>query len=61
MEEVRMQTLTALLANGPVAINLGLEEFAAALEDQHVEVIHVDWSPRPVLGKETKDLLDKLL
>lgn len=56
-----MQTLAALLANGPVAINLGLEEFAAALEDQDVEVIHVDWSPRPVLEKETKDLLDKLL
>lgn len=56
-----MPSLNDLLKDGPIAINLGLQEFAEALQDQDTSVIHVDWSPRPLLDDETKDLLDKLL
>lgn len=50
-----------LLAEGPKAINLGLEEFAEALATQGVKVVHVDWSPPPPEAQELSDLLDKLL
>ncbi|MBE0636162.1 hypothetical protein IH601_09210 [Candidatus Bipolaricaulota bacterium] len=56
-----MSTLSHLLKDGPIAINLGLEGFAEALQDQDVHVLHVNWSPRPQLDEETKDLLDQLL
>lgn len=47
--------------NGPIAINLGLEEFAKSLHEQARPVIQVDWSPPPPLDEETRDILDKLL
>jgi hypothetical protein len=34
-----------LLMRPPVAINIGLFEFAESLQDQGVETIHVNWSP----------------
>lgn len=46
---------------GPIAINLGLREFAKSLQDQGREVIHVDWSPPPPLDEEMENILDKLL
>ena len=56
-----MSTLSNLLKDGPIAINLGLEGFAEALQKQDAQVLHVNWSPRPQLDKDTKDLLDQLL
>ncbi|MFC2078750.1 hypothetical protein ACFLSZ_02100 [Candidatus Bipolaricaulota bacterium] len=56
-----MPSLNDLLKSGPIAVNLGLQGFAEALQDQDTPAIHVDWSPRPVLDAKTKDLLDKLL
>ena len=53
--------LRNLLEAGPIAINLGLREFAKSLQDQGREVIHVDWSPPPPLDEEMEDILDKLL
>lgn len=53
--------LEKLLREGPKAINLGLREFAQALEAQGVKVLHVDWSPPPPEAEELSDLLDKLL
>ncbi len=50
-----------LLGEGPKAINLGLEEFAQALEAQGAKVVHVDWSPPPPEAEELQDLLEKLL
>ncbi len=56
-----MDALKKLLENGPVVINLGLQEFAKALQDQGRAVIHVDWSPRPEVEDELKSILDELL
>lgn len=53
--------LDTLLQEGPVVINLGLQEFAEALQDQGVAVIHVDWRPPAGGDEELAELLDKLL
>jgi len=56
-----MSTLELLLKDGPIAINLGLQEFAKALQDQGKAVIHVDWSPPPPVNEEIQSILDELL
>lgn len=56
-----MANLKQLLEDGPIAINLGLQEFAETLQDQGVKIIHVDWSPPPPVDEEMEDILDKLL
>ena len=53
--------LNELLNKGPVAINMGVEDFAASLEIQGVEVIQVDWVPPAGGDAELIALLDKLL
>ena len=53
--------LEELLQNGPVIINLGVLEFAESLQDQGVEVVHVDWFPPAGGDTEMAELLDKLL
>ena len=53
--------LEELLQNGPVVINLGVLGFAESLQDQGVEVVHVDWSPPAGGDAEMAELLDKLL
>ena len=56
-----MTDLQSLMEAGPIAINLGLQEFAKSLQDQGREVIHVDWSPPPPVDEDMEDILDKLL
>ena len=56
-----MATLRSLMEDGPIAINLGLEEFAKSLQKQGRSVVHVDWAPPPPVDKEMEDILDKLL
>ena len=53
--------LEELLQNGPVVINLGVLGFAESLQDQGVEVVHVDWSPPAGGDAEMAELLDRLL
>lgn len=53
--------LVALLAEGPRAVNLGLESFAEALRLQGAGVVHVAWSPPPPEAEELADLLDQVL
>jgi len=53
--------LNELLDKGPVAVNMGVEDFAASLEIQGVEVIQVDWVPPAGGDAELIALLDKLL
>lgn len=61
-EQERMNTaVDALLQDSPVVLNLGLREFAEALQDQGVEVIQVDWRPPAGGDEEVAELLDKLL
>lgn len=59
--QLKMTDLQSLMKTGPIAINLGLQEFAKTLQDQGREVIHVDWSPPPPVDEEMDDILDKLL
>jgi len=53
--------LKELLQQGPVAVNLGLQDFAASLEIQGVEVIHVNWGPPAGGNPELITILDELL
>jgi len=50
-----------LLREGPIVINIGLRDFAASLQAQGVQVIHVEWSPPGGGDEEMIDLLDRLL
>ena len=50
-----------LLNNPLVVINLGLKKFAESLDEQKIEVLHVDWSPPAGGDQEMIDLLDDLL
>lgn len=50
-----------LLNNPLIVINLGLNKFTKNLEQQEVEVLHIDWSPPAGGDQEMIDLLDDLL
>ncbi len=50
-----------LLQGKIVAINVGIQDFGAALEEQAVQVIYVDWAPPAGGDQEMMDLLDELL
>lgn len=56
-----IQGLDGLLKEGPVAINIGVKDFAQSLEEQGVEVIQVDWTPPAGGDRELIELLDQLL
>lgn len=50
------------LLNGPLAaINVGVQDFGEALEEQGVRVIYVDWAPPAGGDQEIIELLDLLL
>jgi hypothetical protein len=53
--------LKELLRQGPVAINLGLQDFAAGLEIQGIEVLPVNWAPPAGGDPELMAILDELL
>ncbi len=61
MREPVQTELEELLRNGPVVVNLGVREFAESLQDQGVEVVHVEWAPPAGGDTEMAALLDKLL
>jgi FdrA protein len=50
-----------LMAGPVVAINVGVQGFGAALENQGVTVIFVNWTPPAGGDQEMLDLLDELL
>lgn len=50
-----------LLDKGPVAVNIGVEDFANSLKAQGTEVIQVDWTPPAGGDREMMELLDQLL
>jgi len=57
-----METQPPSLLDQPlVVINLGLQGFAEALEQQGVDVVQVDWTPPAGGDQELIDLLDGLL
>ncbi len=61
MREPVQTELEKLLWNGPVVVNLGARGFAESLQDQGVEVVHVEWAPPAGGDTEMAELLDKLL
>jgi hypothetical protein len=53
--------LAELLRQGPIAINIGVQDFAESLQIQGVEVVHVTWVPPAGGDPELIELLDQLL
>ncbi len=53
--------LDALLQQPPIAINIGVRDFADALQAQGAQVVHVEWSPPVASDEEMQKLLDELL
>jgi hypothetical protein len=53
--------ISELLESGPIAINIGLRDFARELEEQDVEVVQLDWRPPVPQDEEMKRLLEELL
>jgi hypothetical protein len=53
--------INTILDQPIIAINLGLSQFAASLEEQEIEVAKVNWTPPAGGDEEMMDLLDKLL
>ncbi len=60
MEE-KCDPIQKLLTEPLAAINLGLEGFGEAIQDQQAEVVLVDWFPPAGGDQELIDLLDQLL
>lgn len=50
-----------LLKSPLVIINLGVDKFAENLEEQHVDVVRVDWRTPAGGDQEMIKLLDQLL
>jgi hypothetical protein len=44
-----------------VAINVGIQDFGSALEEQGIQVVYVEWSPPAGGDQEMIDLLDQLM
>ena len=53
--------LQKMLEDRLVVINIGVRDFAESLEDQQVEVVHVEWAPPAGGDREMAELLQKLL
>ena len=49
-----------LLSKALKVINIGIKTFAEDLENQGVEVVHVEWQPPAGGDLEILDMLDKL-
>jgi hypothetical protein len=54
-------SITALLNEPLIVINVGVQDFGEALEQQGVRVIYVDWSPPAGGDQQLADILDELL
>ncbi len=53
--------LEELLEKGPIAVNIGVADFAESLQLQGVKVVHVNWTPPAGGDLELMELLDQLL
>jgi FdrA protein len=53
--------LEELLHQGPVAINIGVVDFAETLQIQGIQAVHVNWTPPAGGDPELMELLDQLL
>lgn len=55
------ERLTELLARGPVAVNIGIRDFADSLRAQGGEVVDLEWAPPAEGDPELLRILDELL
>jgi len=55
------ENILKLLRSELKVINVGLELFKEALEDQSVSVAQVSWQKPPKLEKDYEDILAKIL
>lgn len=53
--------INELLRTPVVAVNIGVRDFAEALEAQKVKVVHVAWSPPAGGDAELLAILEKLI
>jgi len=53
--------LDELLEQGPIAINIGVQDFAESLQNQGAEVVQVNWAPPAGGDPELIELLEQLL
>ena len=57
-----MSQIKKNILEGPLIIlNIGLKQFADALDQQDVTVQHLDWTPPVEQDEEILDLLDGLI
>lgn len=56
-----MDGLLDIIEETIVAINVGIQGFGNALEEQGIQVVYVEWSPPAGGDQEMIDLLDQLL
>jgi FdrA protein len=56
-----LNKLEELLHQGPIAINIGVVDFAETLQIQGIQVVHVNWAPPAGGDPELMELLDQLL
>ncbi len=56
-----MEEILKLLSSELKVINVGLDIFKEALEEQGVSVVHVAWQKPVKLEKEYEDILSKIL
>jgi hypothetical protein len=57
-----METNQSELLTSPIiAINIGIQGFGEALEQQNTQVVYVDWSPPAGGDHEMIELLDQLI
>jgi FdrA protein len=50
-----------ILSGHLIVINIGLRGFAESLEEQEVDVVHVEWTPPAGGDQDLIDLLEDLL
>jgi hypothetical protein len=60
-QESSTEKIKQLLNTPVIAVNIGVKSFADNLENQNVEVIHVNWKPPAGGDQQMMDILADLL
>jgi hypothetical protein len=60
-QESSTEKIKQLLNTPVVAVNIGVKSFADNLENQNVEVVHVNWKPPAGGDQQMMDILADLL
>lgn len=55
------ENINKILSGQLIVINIGLKGFAESIEDQEIDVVHVNWTPPAAGDQEMIDLLENLL